>query len=256
MVDLEKVLEHFYFSVELAMMADHNSRSAAAVLLDVTESESERKKYREFLSNPNINFNRLLQFARINSRNICVAMADGYLWYISNTLQAAIRRRPEILKSKENVTIEDVLNFSSRKELINFLVDRKVNSLSYGGLRQVERYFSDSLGVDLFSSDMQRDTLRVLVELRNLHAHNRGIVNNIFMERVGELEIVKDSKFRLGGDAYLSLDQLRAVGSICMQSIQDLDAKVCKKFRIERRRILTWRNRGEGNGGRPNRTAP
>jgi hypothetical protein len=50
----------------------------------------------------------------------------------------------------EHITIEAALDFRNREELIDYVVERKVNELTYGGLDGIVGYIDKTLGLKLF----------------------------------------------------------------------------------------------------------
>lgn len=236
----KETLDFFFFTVELAHRADHVSLTSAKALVGLEKDSNKRERLQEIIDNPGRVSKKLAAFSEINSRNILTGIADSFLWYISNIIQQAIRRKPEIIKSGETVRVDDIFNYSSRRELINYLIDRKINSLSYGGLKQIEKYLTDSLGVELFNNERDRNLLRIFIEIRNIHTHNRGVVNRIFLDRVGGIVGEFDFNFKEGRKAHLGFDELSDFANTCVITAQSLDENTSRKFSIERRKISTW----------------
>jgi hypothetical protein len=144
---------------------------------------------------------------------------------VSNALQLVYRHRPEALKSNEKIEIDYVLEFASMDELTKELADRKVASLSYRSLADLDTHVSDKLGISLFSSEEQRVHTIRLVDIRNLIVHNRGVVNRMFKVRQpGSSEKLGD-RVRFTTDAFPELQFL--VGWIA-----DLDVRISEKFSL------------------------
>ena len=83
-------------------------------------------------------------------------------------------KKPELLRSREQIKTEDVLQFTSRRDLVDFLVNRKLNELSYGGLRGIEEFMDQRLNVVLVDNDDERSRLSIAIELRNIYTHQPG----------------------------------------------------------------------------------
>jgi len=49
-----------------------------------------------------------------------------------------------------------LLDFKTRADLVSYLADRKVNELSYGGIKGIEKYMQDVFGIDMFSESVRR----------------------------------------------------------------------------------------------------
>ena len=80
-------------------------------------------------------FKRVQKFSPLFSRNLVVGMANNFFSYVSEMLQHVLRRKPEVLRSSERLTNEEVLQFNRINELVAYMADKKVNELAYGGLR-------------------------------------------------------------------------------------------------------------------------
>jgi hypothetical protein len=113
------------------------------------------------------------------------------------------------------------------------MADKKVNELAYGGLKGLEEYVKDRLGTTMFDNDDERIKLTILAELRNIHTHNRGIVNEIFLKRVGQkkfgsFDFVLDRTTHVGFEEFVILS--RNAINVAMR----LDTNLAKKFGVKR----------------------
>ena len=165
------------------------------------------------------------------SRNMTVGMANNFLSYISEVLQLVLAARPEILRSSERLTTEEILQFSDIKDIVAYVADRKINELSYGGLKGVEAYLRDRLGLELFENSNERMHLSILAELRNIYTHNRGIVNRLFLTRIGSTS--HDTfKFVLGEPYAVDLIDFNKLAVNAITVASRLDKGLTRKFGI------------------------
>ena len=178
-------------------------------------------------------FKQVRKYGPLLSRNLVIGMANNFFSYVSEMLQIVLRRKPEVLRSSERLTNEEVLQFTRINELVAYMADKKVNELAYGGIRGVEDYVRERLGVSLFDSEEQRVKLTVLAELRNIHTHNRGIVNEIFLRRVGQPKL-GSLTFRQDNAAYVNFDDFIILSRNAIDLALRLDANLAKKFGIRR----------------------
>ncbi|RMC37429.1 hypothetical protein [Paracoccus alkanivorans] len=238
LLDYYKVVDLFFFTLHLAHSADNASLIASEALMIGAKNEEERQRLQANIDNPVRAVKKLNEFGSLNSKNLTINTVDAFLWFISATIQSAMKKRPEIVKSGESVRIEDIFEFGNKRELIDYLIDRKVNSLSYGGMSKVERFINESMGVAMFPDDHARELTQIFVEVRNIQVHNRGVVNKIFLGRVTQHQRFQ---FIEGKRAHLDFDDLVDLTRVCVQTAIDLDTKICKKFGIKRKRYSTWR---------------
>jgi hypothetical protein len=164
-----------------------------------------------------------------------MGMANNFFSSVSETLQVVLRKRSEVLRSSERLTNEEVLQFTRINELVAYMADKKVNELAYGGLRGVEDYVRERLGLALFDDEIERLRLTVLAELRNIHTHNRGIVNELFLKRIGR-QTVDGLQFRLGQQTHVDFEHFAILSRNSIIVAKRLDLRLCKKFRIKRAR--------------------
>lgn len=232
-----RVFDFFFFGLHLTTTAD-TMRLKAAKALAYGDRPKDLLRLENVQKNPQPNFQKLQSFGNYQSEIMVTRSVDNFLWFVSAILQECMIKRPEILRSREQVRTDDILKFSKRADLIQFLVDRKVNELSYGGLRRVEEFLDQSLGITLFDSEDERTLVTIAVELRNIYIHNRGIVNELFLGRLKVLEhtfsFVEGKRFHTDFD--LLVDLTNALFEVATR----IDLLAIKKFRLHRKRYRTW----------------
>lgn len=232
--DLSSVFSNFFFLVELTTFRDEASKRFSKVLVPFAKDEEERKRYEEKSNGPNLGLEKLKRFSRVNSKSLTNSCIDLFLWYIADVLKAAIRRRPDLLRSNEQIKIDEILDYTSRKELIDYLVDRKINALAYGGIFGIEAYIKERLGLDLFPTEAHRKSLKFYNEVRNVNAHNRGYANSIFIKRVnGTLE----HDFVDGDHVDVDFDDLSKLYGYILEIVEAFDRQIAKKFSIKRKKV-------------------
>jgi hypothetical protein len=238
--DYYSIIDEFFFTVRLVSQLDTMHAAALDALIDTAKSSDERKELEEKRESLGQAQERLEKFGSINSRNITNGFTDLFLWYISAIIQECAKRRPEIIKSSEKISVAEVLEFTNRRELENYLIDRKINSLSYGGIAAVEKFFEETLGIALFSNPEEKEKVKILNEIRNINAHNRGYVNRLFLERTeGQTFRVFPANKR----AHLDFDDLSDLTAACLSVAMRIDTEASEKFKIKRKRFSTWRKK-------------
>lgn len=218
------IFSYLMFIVGSASSTDH--------VLKTTSLHIQDEKLHETFSQ-NIVFRRVQYYGPLLSRNIVTDLANNFLVYLSEILQKAAKKRPEILRSNERITTEDILQFENVSDIVSFIADRKISELSYGGLRETERFIKDRLGLELFDNQKQRELLTILVELRNIQAHNRGRINELFLKRVGD-HSQTHFKFIKGETYQADFDAIIALSNNAIKIAVDMDEKIANKFRLPR----------------------
>jgi hypothetical protein len=189
------------------------------------------------IDDPDAALRQLKRFASVQSRNLTNATVNGLQHYFSEIVQAAALKRPEILRSGETLRVDEVLRFNRYKDLVTFLIDKKINELSYGGIKGMETYFRDRLGIEMFATDRARLLLTAFVEIRNINVHNRGIVNDLFLSRIGKLD---EFKFIKGKYFHVDMDMLKLMSDNAIETALALDQAVATKFGLQRKSHQRW----------------
>lgn len=248
-----EIFDFLFFVIHLAKHAD-KSRFAAAEALAKLGSEEHMERFKRVQEDKEPTFDKLKSFAEYQSENMLIRFADNFLCYLSEITQMCILKRPELLRSNEQVKLDDVLKFSSYKELVSFLTDRKINELSYGGIRDIADYFLQRLGLALTESEDQSTRLSVAIELRNISTHNRGVVNDLFLRRLASvphgLIFTRGKRFHAGYDELTLL-----ANNMCMIA-KRLDDLCSVKFRLQRKAYKTWKSPNKGGSRRSAASSP
>jgi hypothetical protein len=226
----------FFFIMKVVSRIDDNRVTAAKALLSGEKDELARKKLQDSIDSPDEALKSLNQHASVMSMNLTNGVVSAFQRYFSSIVQAAALKQPLLLSSTQ-IKVDDVLRFSRHRDLVSFIVDRKVNELAYGGINDLERFFNDRLGVKMFESPRERDLLRLFIEARNINVHNGGIVNDIFLSKAGSVE---GFEYVRGKRFHVDYDALVALTVNAMKVAVHIDAAVSKKFRIRRKLDTNW----------------
>lgn len=170
---------------------------------------------------------RIGVFYRLMTEMALCRAVDSYLTYLTELLSLIFRARPESLRSGEEVRLDFVLAHSTRAGLIRAIIDRKVNQLSYQGTRDLAQFLSRKLGFELFQDDESLERAVLLVELRNLIVHARGIVNDIFVRRVTKPPVPSGKKIRL------TMSDVQAHIEFLDDSVSNIEGRAHDRFGIK-----------------------
>lgn len=229
------VFDFFFFGVDLASRADSVLHTATKALAG-TGSEKHARQLEELEQDPNPAQKKLNSFAVLQQENIVIRLVDNFLSFLSELIQEAFLRRPEMLRSEEKIRLDDVLRFSRYSDLTAFLVERKMNELSYGGIGEVEKFIQQRTGLDLFVSEEERTLLILGVELRNIYTHSRGVVSNTTLRRVANLKHGW-AKFEKGKRFDVGFDEIAILSNNLITIARRLDDAFAGKFKIRRKRL-------------------
>jgi hypothetical protein len=165
---------------------------------------------------------------------------------LKDILYLICRNRPEVLRSKESVRLDVILKHRDMSELIDAVAELTVQRLSYKSLAELALYFRDKLGLALAPDPLRLSQLTLLVEIRNLIVHNRGIANSVFLTKTAKArrQLGKSLGVRWKRDdkvAFPSLDDglmflARSALSIDMAAVAKFGLAVKPAFIIQRLR--------------------
>lgn len=113
-------------------------------------------------------------------------IVDSFLTYLREILHEIALVRPEVLKGKDTATFEQILEQPSRDDLLAWLAETKVEKLAQDGYQSLVRFLKNHLGTVVFVDDAQERRLGLLVGVRNLYVHRRGVVDHRFVQALGE----------------------------------------------------------------------
>lgn len=155
-------------------------------------------------------------------------LVDNFQVFIVDIVRAVLHEKPEILKSRQQqVSIEYILEFESVDDLVQDLIEGKVNSLTYEGFRDLQDW-CDAKGIPLLVPEDQTDAITDLIGLRNLIVHNRCVVDAKY------LRTVSGSDLEIGERVEIDIDEVFEHLNLLNTIANTTDAAVCGKFGLER----------------------
>ncbi len=162
---------------------------------------------------------------------------DNFLNYISELIALTFSTHPEMLKSayppggksEEKVSVEWVLQYADRFELVDALTERKVMDLSMKGMTNLQDYCKRNFKFEIYEDATKLEQAAIAVEKRNLITHNRGYVNRRYLERVRSVKESLGDRMEFDGDYVLS------VMAFLRDSVHDIDDRAANKFRLDRK---------------------
>jgi hypothetical protein len=221
----DRLLAFVLYITGLATSTDEKARIAVRALYEAKDPE----KYRTNLEK--IDKEGATQALRKRHRTMVLEMmlsrlAENFLVYVTELLTLVFRTRPETLRSSETVRLDAILKHGSMEDLVHDLAERRVNQLSYQGMRDLAAYLSERLGFELFSQSEHLERAIRIVESRNIIVHNRGRVSELFCSRVPNLPVV------VGQPLELDTDQIFEDLEFLTLSVNDADTRAIRKFKL------------------------
>ena len=143
--------------------------------------ESEQERHKSSLESSKIELPALMQMAFI----YLVTVWDAF---VLDTARAILRIHPELISKSENktdLTKSDLWFLGSTEELREFLIELEIRRFD-GDRKKLVETFNSYWGIDWGDSGVQTDIIVEIRARRDLWVHNRGRVNNQYIQMVRE----------------------------------------------------------------------
>jgi len=96
---------------------------------------------------------------------------------------------PQTLKSKQQVSIEEVLNCSDLQEFVKYYAKQKILKLQRGSVKGFIKENKQISELDALDENSQNDIEKIL-QIRHLYSHRNGIVDEKFLQYyVGQFDL-------------------------------------------------------------------
>lgn len=231
-----EVAAAFIFTTQLASLSDLTRVTAAKALIQALgEEDPERATYQETINKPDMIAKQLAQYRRVNSENLINNTVNAFNRYLSEAIQACILKQPQLLSAEDTVPVRSIIGLSNFKNVIQILVERRVNKLAYGGISETVDYVNKYLGVSLFPDDEREAWVRLAIEVRNINVHSGGVVNAIFMDRVKDR---RSRTFVIGKRHHTDWDLYVTFTANLVRTACEFDYAIAKKFKLARKTRL------------------
>jgi hypothetical protein len=219
----EEISAFFVFFVRWGRRPDEMYEDIVKVLY-----EDRPEELKALLAEPRAGEANIKRFARFVCEMMLVRGTDNFLAYVSELLALVFTSRPETLKSAETVKLEEILQHPTMDDLVKRLAERRVERLSYQGMKDLQKDLAEKLNFEIFPSPEPFSRAVRIIEIRNLLVHNRGVVNRTFQTRTDDSSLAIGSLFELRPRSVVSdLDFLA-------KSVLDIDERAASKFGLAR----------------------
>jgi hypothetical protein len=215
----------FLFVCDLAMRVDYVAHVAREALDGKTVNKkvtpSELARDRPGPSTMRLRSNRQPLLEMMYCRAV-----DNFQVYLVDVLREVLRKCPHIMKTrKDQLSVEDILRFSSIDDLVSSIIEKKIDALSGEGFEPIAEWFA-AKGIPLVVRDTDRPKIIGAIAARNVFVHHRGRVDQRYIDRTGT------STLKLGEVLELSVDDLFAVANVLATLVADSDGQIVGKFQI------------------------
>ena len=121
------------------------------------------------------------QEGKILSRILFSSFVDNFETYLSELLYEIFLANPATLRSKQQVTIEEVLNCTDIQEFVKYWAKQKIGKLQKGS---VKGFINDNKQISDLSvlDEPKQNEIEKILQIRHLYSHRNGIVDEKFLQ--------------------------------------------------------------------------
>lgn len=165
-------------------------------------------------------------YERIFGQMTLCRYVDNFLCYLKDVLVEVVNKKPDVLKSSETEKLEDILSFDTINELREFIIEKKLKALFYKNIEDINKFFTDKLGIDILGESMNE--LNLLIKQRNVIVHNRAKINDEL------IELIPQYKGHFNEQLIFKYDKLEHILLFLNNLAVDIDAKLIEKFKLKK----------------------
>ncbi|ASR36652.1 hypothetical protein BAY61_18430 [Prauserella marina] len=158
---------------------------------------------------------------------------DNFLCYVCDLIALILREQPSALvESDATISLRDVFAHDDLPSLQVWLIEKKINELSFQGFIRIAEYCAKRFDLELIPSLSTRKDISICIASRNLIVHRRGIIDDRFM-KAAEVDLGKVGQ-------RLSIDGIvwdRMLPSLLL-AVHDIDDRAARKFKLQSAFVL------------------
>jgi hypothetical protein len=166
-------------------------------------------------------FRQFPELIRVLSLLYLVAIFESYLVDI---VREILLTCPDALKSGRQFTAEAIIKLGEQKQIISYLAEKEIDDLLYKSFPDVVDYFDKKFNINLNASGVSAENIVEILATRNIHVHNRGIVNQRY------LESVRGSKLKAGTYKPVTREYLRDSIGLISTLVEFINTEVQGKY--------------------------
>jgi len=120
-----------------------------------------------------------IQEGKILSRILLSSCVDSFEGYLSDLLYEIYLANPYTLKSKQEVTVEEVLNCIDIQDFVRYYAKQKIHKLQKGSVKGFIKENKQISALQVLDEPNQHEIENIL-QIRHLYSHRNGIVDDKF----------------------------------------------------------------------------
>lgn len=150
--------------------------------------------------------------------------------FILDSIKTTMLLNPNSLKSKEQITFEDIIESGSYDSLIKTLIDKKLDKLGRDSyLKKIEYLMNGGIVLDI-DSCFWKDDMILFCEMRNALIHSKGQFSKSNIDKLKGTKF--EEEYNIGDEVKLSKEIIDEKYNLLELVANSLYKGVCKKISI------------------------
>jgi Putative DNA-binding domain len=171
-----------------------------------------------------VNLPTAIQEGKILTRILFSSFVDNFETYLSDLLYEIFLAKPATLKSKQQVTLEEVLNCSDLQEFVKYWAKEKLGKLQKGSVKgfiKENRQISE-LGV---LDELKQNEIEKILQIRHLYSHRNGSIDEKFLQYFS-------GKFTLNSEHKMSISEICDTLYYLAEITDQIDSAAIVKYKL------------------------
>jgi hypothetical protein len=131
---------------------------------------------------------------------------------------------PATLKSKQQVTIEEVLNCSDLQEFVKYWAKQKIGKLQKGSVKGFIEDNKQISQLGVFDKSKQNEIEKIL-QIRHLYSHRNGIVDEKFLQYF-------TGEFAINSEHQMSISEICDTLCYFADITDQIDSAAIQKYKL------------------------
>ncbi|MEP1033640.1 ATP-binding protein [Ekhidna sp.] len=160
---------------------------------------------------------------KILTRILFSSIADNFENYLSDLLYEIFLANPSTLKSKKEVTIEEVLNCTDLQEFVKYWAKKQLLGLQKGSVKGFIEENKQIRDLKVIDNDRQSEIEKIL-QVRHLYSHRNGLVDEKFLQYF--------DGYSLNEEFQLTMEQMCSKLEYLATIVNEIDLKAIEKHKL------------------------
>lgn len=171
-----------------------------------------------------VNIPTVNQEGKILTRILFASFVDNFETYLSDLLYEIFLANPATLKSKQQVTLEEVLNCSDLQGFVEYWAKQKLNKLQKGSVKGFIKDNKQINDLDVLNQSKQ-DEIEKILQIRHLYSHRNGIIDEKFLQYFTE-------EYTLNSEHQMSIREMCDTLCYLADVVDQIDSAATAKYKL------------------------